>query len=81
MDSLALEVRPGMLVNLRRRLWRVEDVSGQVLTATSVDDFMSQPQRFFLPVESVEAGVVAPPELSELGNSTLQSLFLTSGAA
>jgi superfamily II DNA or RNA helicase len=70
------EVRPGALVNLRRRLWRVEEISGEVLTATSVDDFMSQPQRFLLSVEQIEAGIIAPPELSELGNDTLQRLFL-----
>lgn len=45
------EIRPGMIVNLRRRMWRVESIEGGTLTATPIDDFGSPAQRFLLDVE------------------------------
>jgi superfamily II DNA/RNA helicase len=65
-----------MIVNLRRRLWRVENVAGGVLTATPIDDFGSRPQQFLLALEKPEPGTLAEPSLQNLGDYTLQSLFL-----
>ena len=45
-----------MLVNLRRRTWRVDDVAGGVMTATPLDDLSCPPQRFMLELEDPEAG-------------------------
>lgn len=74
--NVRTEIRPGMLVNLRRRIWRVEDVSGGILTAMPIDDFGARPQQFLLDLEKVEPGTVAPPSLESLGDHTLQGLLL-----
>ena len=69
-------VKPGMLVRLRRRLWRVEAFDGKVLTATPVDDFGASPQDFILSLETVKPGTLPDPTLNELGRIPLQRLFL-----
>lgn len=69
-------IKPGMLVRLRRRLWRVEAFDGRVLTATPVDDFGAPPQDFVLELEQVTPGTLPDPSLAELGRIQLQRLFM-----
>lgn len=69
-------IRPGVLVRLRRRLWRVEGYDGRVLTATPVDDFGAPPQDFVLELEQVAPGTLPDPSLNELGRIQLQRLFM-----
>lgn len=69
-------IRPGMLVNLRRRTWRVEDIAGGVITATPIDDFGADSQRFLMKLESMEPGTLQKPPLESLGDYALQQLFL-----
>jgi len=70
------EIRPGMIVALRRRMWRVESIEGGVLTATPIDDFGSRSQRFLLELEQPRPGTLPEPSLQSLGDHALQSLFL-----
>ena len=70
------DVRPGMLVHLRRRLWRVDDVLGDVVTATPIDDFSARPQRFARELEVIAPGTLSAPSLQSLGDNALQKLFL-----
>lgn len=65
-----------MIVELRRRKWRVENVSGGVMTAAPIDDFGSASQRFLLELETPEPGTLPPPSLQTLGDPALQHLFL-----
>ncbi len=69
-------VRPGMLVKLRRRIWRIEDVAGGIASATPIDDFGADSQRFLLELEDVEPGTLPEPPLEALGDYALQRLFL-----
>lgn len=70
------DVRPGMLVRLRRRLWRVESVEGGVFSATPIDDFGANSQRFLTELENPEPGTLPEPSLDSLGDHALQKLFL-----
>lgn len=70
------EIRPGMIVKLRRRTWRVEAIRGDVLTATPIDDFGASPQHFLLELEKPEPGALPPISMEALGDYALQSLFL-----
>lgn len=80
MRATALEgsglVRAGMLVRLRRRLWRVEGFDGRILTATPVDDFGAPSQDFVFDLEQVTPGKLQDPSLNELGRIQLQRLFM-----
>ena len=70
------DIRPGMLVNMRRRLWRVESLEGGVLTATPVDDFGAPRQRFLAEIERIEPGRLEDPSVEVPGDPELHKLFL-----
>jgi ERCC4-related helicase len=70
------DIRPGMIVSLRRRMWRVEEIAGGVLTATPIDDFGARAQQFLLELETPKPGSLPEPSLAALGDHTLQQLFL-----
>jgi superfamily II DNA or RNA helicase len=65
-----------MIVNLRRRTWRVENVAGGVMTAAPIDDLGSPSQQFLLELEKPEPGTLPEPSLQTLGDPALQHLFL-----
>ncbi len=61
---------------MRRRQWRVESIDGGELVATPLDDMGAAPQRFLAELETLELYEPKPPSLQELGDHTLQSMFL-----
>ena len=69
-------IRPGVIVQMRRRLWRVDELAGGVLTATPTDDPAARPQQFLFDLERIEPGTLAPPSFDALGDPALQGLFL-----
>lgn len=69
-------VRPGAIVSMRRRQWRVESIDGGELVATPLDDMGAAPQRFIAELESFKLYQPVPPSLRELGDHGLQTMFL-----
>ena len=76
LEAPLTDIRPGMIIHLRRRTWRVERIDGGVLTATPIDDFGAPPQQFLAALERVETGALPPPSLESVGDPILQRLFL-----
>lgn len=68
--------KPGTIIRLRSRLWRVDDIQKDILTATSIDGLPVERRRFFLPFESVTPGQLEPPNPDILGNYSTQDLLL-----
>jgi len=66
----------GSIVELRSRLWRVDDQQGDVLVATSIDGSPSERRKFYLPFETVRPGRIAPPSSEIVGNYSAQDLLL-----
>ncbi|MGQ9455071.1 MAG: hypothetical protein ACUVRS_09140 [Armatimonadota bacterium] len=66
-------LRPGMLINMRRRMWRVESAEGNILTATPIDDLGAPRQRFLTSIELPEHAKIEPPSLDSFGDSTLHT--------
>lgn len=66
----------GAIVELRSRLWRVDDVQGDVLIATSIDGSPVEHRRFYLPFERVRPGRIEPPSAQIVGNFSAQDLLL-----
>jgi hypothetical protein len=52
----------GSIVELRSRLWRVDDLQGDVLVATSIDGSPIERRKFYLPFEKVRPGRIEPPQ-------------------
>lgn len=73
---MASGIRPGTIVQMRRRQWRVESIDGGELVATPLDEMGGAPQRFLVALESFEPYELPPPSLNELGDHTLQSMLL-----
>ncbi|MCJ7430180.1 DEAD/DEAH box helicase [Candidatus Bathyarchaeota archaeon] len=66
----------GSIVELRSRLWRVDDVQGDVLVATSIDGTPIERRKFYLPFETVLPGRIEPPSSEIVGNFSAQDLLL-----
>jgi hypothetical protein len=66
----------GSIVELRSRLWRVDDLQGDVLIATSIDGTPVERRKFYLPFEKVRQGRIEPPSSDIVGNFSAQDLLL-----
>jgi ERCC4-related helicase len=67
---------PGKLVQLRSRLWRIDEVVGDLLTATPLNDLGCLPQGFYSPVEDITEAALPAPPIESLGDPQLQQLLL-----
>lgn len=65
----------GMLINSRRRLWRVDAQDGSVLYVTAVDDAQEQ-RRLYLGLEQPQPGKIALPVANIVGYSQAQELMV-----
>ena len=63
-----MEYRSGDIVALRNRLWRVDSVSGEILSATCIDGDSMDSHRFFVPFEKIRKGQINPPNLEKIGD-------------
>jgi len=66
----------GSIVELRSRLWRVDDLQRDVLVATSIDGTPVERRKFYLPFELVRPGRIEPPSGEIVGNYSTQDLLL-----
>lgn len=66
----------GSIIELRSRLWRVDDIQGDVLVATSIDGTPIERRRFYLPLERVRPGSIKTPSREIVGNYSAQDLLL-----
>lgn len=71
-----INLSPGAIIELRSRLWRVDDVLGDVLVATSIDGNPVQQRKFYLPFEKVALSNIESPSWKIVGNFAAQSLLL-----
>lgn len=68
----------GSIVELRSRLWRVDDLQceGTVLVATSIDGAPVERRKFYIPFENIRPGKIEPPRSEVVGNYSAQDLML-----
>ena len=66
----------GSIVELRSRLWRVDDLQGDVLVATSIDGTPVERRKFYLPFEKIRPGRIEHPSSEIVGNYSAQDLLL-----
>lgn len=74
--SPASTLKPGSVVRMRERLWRVNYVDGDVFGATALDGRDNLPRRFHRDLEVVERGDMPLPSPEALGELTTQDLLL-----
>lgn len=66
----------GQVVSFRRRLWRIDDVSGNEFLATTIDGFTNVRKRFITELEHVQPGNLPEPDYAQLGDPGKQDLLL-----
>jgi len=70
------QLTPGLIVELRSRLWRIDDVQGKVIVATNIDGSPAVQRRFYLPFENVRVASLGKPSPGIVGNFACQRLLL-----
>nr|QNO49719.1 RNA polymerase-associated protein RapA [Methanosarcinales archaeon ANME-2c ERB4]QNO49747.1 RNA polymerase-associated protein RapA [Methanosarcinales archaeon ANME-2c ERB4] len=67
---------PGSIVNLRSRLWRVDDLIDDIVTATTIESTPVEHRRFYRPFETIEPGKIEDPDPDKVGNYSAQDLLI-----
>jgi superfamily II DNA or RNA helicase len=71
------QLLPGTVIRNRNRLWRVDAVDGDEITATALDG-PTATHRFYSPVEDITEGSLPAPDTSKMGNPQFQDLLIRS---
>jgi ERCC4-related helicase len=74
-SQVPANIQPGAVVENRDRLWRVDAIDGNVVTATPLDGNTSNRHRFYTPVENIREGSLDPPDATTIGNPEFQRLL------
>lgn len=70
------DLMPGQVIRNRNRLWRVDAVDGQVVTATALEGSNEDKHRFYAPIENIERGDLPKPDTDRLGSPQFQDLLI-----
>lgn len=71
-----MDLKAGDIVELRSRLWRVDALSGQVLSATNVEGNEIAQRRFFLQFDVPKKANINPPNPQILGDPASNKLLI-----
>lgn len=66
-STVSSGIIPGKVVSIRNRIWRVDDVDGNILTATSLDGNRINRRRFYIPYEEVREVQPDIPGVDDIG--------------
>ena len=69
--------KPGHIVNVRNRLWRIDLLYNNRMQATSLDSFSNITKSFYIPFENITYTDTDMPEISQVGELSKQKLYLT----
>lgn len=71
-----MTIEVGDIVNLRDRLWRVDGLENDVLTATNIEGGETYQRRFFIPFEEVEQASIRLPDPELSGDPASNKLLI-----
>jgi len=71
-----MEHHSGDIISLRNRLWRVDTIEGNILTATCIDGQSADSHRFFIPSEKITKGQIKPPNPEKIGDVATNRLLV-----
>ncbi len=73
-----MDVQVGDIVELRSRLWRVDALSGDVITATKIEGGDTGQRHFYLQFEDVRLADLSLPDPNKIGEPALNRLLIQS---
>lgn len=68
--------KPGDIVTIRNRLWRVDSRHSDILNATCIDGDSAESHRFFIPFEKIEKGHIQYPHPDKIGDVATNRLLV-----
>ena len=76
---MVTEIIPGKIVSIRNRVWRVDDIDGNILTATSLDGSRISRRKFYIPYEEVREIQPEIPDIDDIGSYSDNRLLIEAG--
>ena len=75
-----MEIKPGDIVDLRHRLWRIDfvDYGRTIFQATNIDGGRPRKQKFYYPLETLKEAHVPEPSLEKIGDPATNKLLIQS---
>jgi superfamily II DNA or RNA helicase len=71
-----MEYNSGDIISLRKRLWRVDTIEGDILKATCIDGDSAETHRFFIPLEQIGKDRIPPPHPERIGDVATNRLLV-----
>ena len=66
------ELKAGQIVTIRNRLWRIDSIYEDELSATSIDSLHNLQKRFYVPLEEIEKADINIPQFDKIGELSKQ---------
>lgn len=74
MNVQHIPLKPGVIIKMRNRLWRVDNIYNNELTVTSLDGGEVNQRHFYLPFEKIEVqkhSMLAPDDIGRYASNKL----------
>jgi len=70
------QLRTGHIVTIRNRLWRIDSIYKNELSATSIDSVTNFQKRFYIPLENIQPASMDIPQFDKIGELSKQRLLI-----
>lgn len=70
------QFKTGQIVEIRKRLWRIDSIYKNELTATSIDSINNFQKRFYAPLEDIKLADTKLPSFDKIGELSKQKLLI-----
>ncbi|MCG2791680.1 MAG: DEAD/DEAH box helicase [Actinomycetia bacterium] len=70
------QFKTGQIVEIRKRLWRIDSIYKNELTATSIDSINNFQKRFYTPFEDIKIADMKLPSFDKIGELSKQKLLI-----
>ncbi|MEA3312801.1 MAG: helicase-related protein [Caldisericota bacterium] len=70
------QFKTGQIVEIRKRLWRIDSIYKNELTATSIDSINNFQKRFYIPLEDIKLADTKLPSFDKIGELSKQELLI-----
>ncbi len=70
------QFKTGQIVEIRKRLWRIDSIYKDELTATSIDSINNFQKRFYAPFEDIKLADTKLPSFDKIGELSKQKLLI-----
>ena len=70
------QLKTGQIATIRNRLWRIDSIYKNELSATSIDSATNFQKRFYIPLENIQQASIDIPQFNKIGELAKQQLLI-----